>query len=166
MEELLTAIRILDNSASTEEEKNESLNIIRDYIDNIDFANSFVKIGGTDVLLKCIRNSDVSVKANAYNVLAELAQNNPFCQQHFLTSNIIEELVSALQNENDIVIASILYALSSLVNNFEPAATEYINSRGIVAVIQCLNSKCSRVFTKACFLISSLSTQYPTIRGK
>ncbi|XP_075158396.1 uncharacterized protein LOC142231646 [Haematobia irritans] len=165
-EELIKALHILEDSATSKDDKVEALNVIRDYIDNLDFANNFVKIGGSSVLIRCIKDDDQVVRTNAINVLAELSQNNPFCQQHFVDTKIMELLVPYLKETNDQVVASTLYALSSLMQNFEPATCEFAKTEGITNVLYCLGNQCSRVFVKACFLISSISSQFPIIRDQ
>ncbi|XP_013107171.2 uncharacterized protein LOC106086894 [Stomoxys calcitrans] len=164
--ELIKALHILDDPATTTEDKIEALDVIRDYIDNIDFANNFVKIGGTRVLIDCLKDDNDMLKINAINVLAELSQNNPFCQQHFLDVNVMELLVAYLKDSNDQVVASTLYALSSIMQNYEPATSEFAKGEGMPNVLHCLGNKCSRVFVKACFLISSISSQFPLIRDQ
>ncbi|XP_073812283.1 uncharacterized protein [Musca autumnalis] len=163
MDELAKAIQILEDSSSTDDDKIDALDVIRDYIDNIDFANSFVKLGGTDILIKCIKSDVTPLRTNAIKVLAEMSQNNVFCQNHFIENKIVALLIEYLQDKDQEVVASSLYALSSLMQNFEPATLEFTKHGGIAAVQKCLSSLNSRVFVKSCFLISSISSQFPNI---
>ncbi|XP_061392709.1 uncharacterized protein LOC133328169 [Musca vetustissima] len=163
MDELAKAIQLLEDPATSDEDKVEALDIVRDYIDNMDFANSFVKLGGTDILIKCIKSDVVPLRTNAIKVLAEMSQNNVYCQQHFVENNIVEHLISYLQDKDQEVVASALYALSSLMQNYEPATVEFTKHGGIAGVQHCLGSLNSRVFVKSCFLISSISSQFPKI---
>lgn len=163
MDELAKAIQILEDPATSDDDKVDALDVVRDYIDNMDFANSFVKLGGTDILIKCIKSDVVALRTNAIKVLAEMSQNNVYCQQHFVENNIVELLISYLQDKDQEVVASSLYALSSLMQNYEPATLEFSKHGGIVGVQNCLSSLNSRVFVKSCFLISSISAQFPKI---
>uniref|UniRef100_A0A1A9W7J8 Fes1 domain-containing protein n=1 Tax=Glossina brevipalpis TaxID=37001 RepID=A0A1A9W7J8_9MUSC len=165
MEELSQAISILENKSTSNSEKSNALNLIRDYIDNIDFANSFVKLGGTNILIECLRSDDENVRVTAINIVAEMSQNNAFCQQHFLEHNILKLLVTYL-NGNEDLISSSLYAISALVRGFEPGAAELIAIGGLELVVNCLNTSFTRTFIKACFLISTLSTEYRLVRDE
>lgn len=166
VEVFLTAIRVLDHEQSSVEEKCDALDLIRDHIDNLDFANSFVKVEGSEILIKCINDDYTDIRVNAINIVAEMSQNNPFCQQYFLDSGIIKLLISYLSHSDDKVVASSLYALSALISNFEPALAELQKAGGFQNILKCLNSKCSRVFIKACFLISSISSEFTLVRDE
>ncbi|KAM7357834.1 hsp70-binding protein 1 isoform 2-T3 [Cochliomyia hominivorax] len=158
VQEFLKAIRILQDGSTSDEEKCDALDIIRDYIDNIDFANSFVKIEGADILINCAKHSSKLVCQSALSIIAEMSQNNPFCQQYFQKYNIVELLLQYLTNDDQELIAIALYSLSALVRNFEPALVEVIKKGGVRHVTNCLSSDSSRVFTKACFLLISMSS--------
>lgn len=165
--ELVKAIQILEDKTSTKDDQIEALNAIRDYIDNIDFANSFVKLDGTKILISCIKCEDSDIRTTATNVLAELSQNNTFCQDHFLfKTDVVRLLISHLSHKDEQIVASSLYALSSLMQNFEPATMEFTRCGGVPQVLSCLANKHSRVFVKSCFLISSISSQFPAIRDE
>lgn len=166
MEEFLNAIKILQNELSSDVEKCEALDLIRNYIDNIDFANSFVKMEGADILINCLKNANKSVCTETINIVAEMCQNNPFCQQYFLEKNIVELLIVYLNNEDSEIVASSLYALSSLTRSFEPALMEFVRKDGIRNVNNCLNSESHRVFLKSCFLITSMSTEFALLKDE
>ncbi|XP_037823668.1 hsp70 nucleotide exchange factor FES1 [Lucilia sericata] len=166
MEEFLKVIRILQYEFSTVEEKCNALDLLRDYIDNIDFANSFTKTEGADILIQCVKDDNSSVRSNAINIIAEMSQNNTFCQQYFLNFDIIKLLIEYLNSDDLEVLLSTLYALSALIRNYEPGLMEFKNNYGLTRLIKCLSTECSRVFVKACFLITSLSSEHSSIKGK
>ncbi|KAL9906491.1 hsp70-binding protein 1 isoform 1-T1 [Glossina fuscipes fuscipes] len=163
MEELSQAISVLEDNSTSNAQKSNALNLIRDHIDNIDFANSFVKLGGTNILIECLKSHDENVRIAAINIVAEMSQNNAFCQKHFLEHNILKLLITYL-NDNEDLVSSSLYAISALVRGFEPGAAELIAIGGLELVVNCLNTSFTRAFIKACFLISTLSTEYMLVR--
>ena len=80
------------------EEAEEAFDAISDWVGNIDMANNFHKIGGFVVLKRCIKCSPHSViRWNAANTIAELSQNNPYCQQHFVQEGFVQELIDMLR---------------------------------------------------------------------
>uniref|UniRef100_A0A1B0BYY6 Nucleotide exchange factor Fes1 domain-containing protein n=1 Tax=Glossina palpalis gambiensis TaxID=67801 RepID=A0A1B0BYY6_9MUSC len=165
MEELSQAISVLEDNSTSNAQKSNALNLIRDHIDNIDFANSFVKLGGTNILIECLKSHDKNVRIAAINIVAEMSQNNAFCQKHFLEHNILKLLITYL-NDNEDLVSSSLYAISALVRGFEPGAAELIEIGGLELVVNCLNTSFTRAFIKACFLISTLSTEYMLVRDE
>lgn len=166
IEEFLKAIQILQNDSSCDEDKINALDLIADYIDNIDFANSFVKVEGADILLKCMAETNKSVQVPTINIVAEMCQNNPFCQKYFCEKDVMDLLMHFLDNDDYDIVASALYALSAMVRNFEPALAELQKRGGLKCILNCLNKNCDRVFVKACFLLTSISSEFSLIRGK
>ena len=78
------SISILESEDASTERKLIALDTIREQVDNIDFANSFVKVGGTTILLNILQSGEPELKVCAMYIIAEMCQNNPFCQQHFV----------------------------------------------------------------------------------
>ena len=71
--------------------------VILDRIGCIDMGNNFHKIGGSDVLKRCIIKSPHSIiKWNAANIIAELSQCNPYCQEHFVKEGFLPLLINLL----------------------------------------------------------------------
>lgn len=73
----------------------------------------FYKLGGFSVFPVCLRCENSSVKSAACNLLAELCQNNPFCQSKVLECGYLEILVNMLTYEQDTqLLLKILYGIS------------------------------------------------------
>merc|ERR1712018_764477 len=101
-----------------------------DWVGNIDMANNFQKIGGFVILKRCIKSSPHSlIRWNAADIVAELSQNNPYCQEHFVKDGFIQDLIITLQNEvvndnenirNEKCSLKSLYAISCIVRDYAP----------------------------------------------
>lgn len=166
MEELQKALSILDNPKDfSEEDEIEALNSIRDNIDSIDFSNNFIKIGGSKKLLEKVESKSNQIQSTAIYTIAELSQNNPYGQQHFLDLNVLDTLIPLVNHESEEVASSSLHCISSLVRQFEPACAAFIEKNGLECVVDCLGSQHPKVFTKACFLISNLSSEHDGVGG-
>lgn len=166
MEELTKALSILENSKDyTEEDQIEALNSIRDNIDSIDFSNNFIKIGGSRLLLEKILSKNHQIQSNAIYTIAELSQNNPYGQKHFLDLKVLDTLIPLVKHESEEVASSSLHCISSLVRQFEPGCAAFIEDNGLECVVECLGSEHPKVFIKACFLISNLSAEHDGVGG-
>merc|ERR1712241_800557 len=145
---------------------------ISDWVGNIDMANNFQKIGGFVVLKRCIKSSPHSlIRWNAADTVAELSQNNPYCQEHFVKDGFIQDLIIMLQNEvvndnenirNEKCSLKSLYAISCIVRDYAPGLETFLALDGPEVVLQCAiqpRTTTQRLRTKACFFVSSISVE-------
>ncbi|XP_001353420.3 hsp70 nucleotide exchange factor fes1 [Drosophila pseudoobscura] len=155
-----TALEILDSPETSTEEKKESLNHLRSHIDDIDLANSLAKMGGTKTLIRYITMPEKDLQALSINIVAEMAQNNIFCQDIFTKEKFLPALTRNLSegNENANIVRCSIYAISSIIRSFQPGMNEFKRINGIKALLPCLKSSNSDVYIKAAFLIASLSS--------
>ncbi|XP_050338440.1 uncharacterized protein LOC126764858 isoform X5 [Bactrocera neohumeralis] len=156
MKEFQNAISILDDQESAVTDKVNALHIIRESIDDIDFANSFVKAGGSVYLIQNLNHTDCEIISLAAYIIAEMSQNNPVCQKHFVDANTIPALMRCL-NQSDEVATSSLHAISSLLQNFGPGLVEFVNVDGIQILLTCLDVNNAKMFVRVCFLIGKLA---------
>ncbi|KAH8296834.1 hypothetical protein KR054_011818, partial [Drosophila jambulina] len=151
------ALVILNSKEATAEDKLESLDVIRSHIDDIDNANSLVKLGGAVTLLRYIKDSENEIRVSALNTVAEMAQNNTFCQNALIIEKFLPALTKNLSEANEDIVRSSIYAISSILRNYRPGYEEFKSINGIKALVPCLKSSNSNVYIKAAFLIASLS---------
>ncbi|XP_017136310.1 hsp70 nucleotide exchange factor fes1 [Drosophila miranda] len=161
-----TALEILDSPETSTEEKKESLNHLRSHIDDIDLANSLAKMGGTKTLIRYITMPEEDLQALSINIVAEMAQNNIFCQDIFTKEKFLPALTRNLSegNENANIVRCSIYAISSIIRSFQPGMNEFKRINGIKALLPCLKSSNSDVYIKAAFLIASLSSLDKSLR--
>ncbi|XP_011194330.1 uncharacterized protein LOC105219731 isoform X2 [Zeugodacus cucurbitae] len=158
MKEFQRAISILEDQESTVANKVNALNVIREGIDDIDFANSFVKAGGSIYLVQNLTHTNCEIRSLTAYIIAEMSQNNPFCQQHFVDAKTIPVLINYL-NESEELANSGIHAVSSLLQNFKPGLVEFLNVNGIQILLKCLDKNNSRLSVRVCFLIGKLAEQ-------
>lgn len=155
VEQMQKAMNVLIEGNATQEEQVRSLEVVTDFIENIDTANDFYKIGGFCILLPCLSSAYADVRQSTAELVAELAQNNPFCQERLLEHGVLPKLFELLSDESKVAVAS-LHAISCLVRNFQPGLDAFLDSGGIECLIGVLDSGCEKLVIKSAFLISTL----------
>ena len=80
-----------------------------------------------DLLLKKVLEESphgTVARANAANCVAEMAQNNPYCQENFLTDRFLPLLLTLMEKDpEERVRLKCLYAISSIVRDYPPGMT-------------------------------------------
>lgn len=155
VEQLQKAMNVLIDGSATQEEQVEALEVVTDFIENIDTANDFFKIGGFCILFPCLNSAHADVRQSTCELIAELAQNNPFCQQHLHELGVLPKLFELLSDESKVAVAA-LHAISCMVRGFKPGLDAFLASGGIECLIGVLGSGCEKLVIKSAFLISTL----------
>lgn len=104
IEELQKAVQILSNVANLRADDDSSehenaLERMADFVDNIDIANDFYKIGGFSVFQPCLNSLHSNIRWRIADIIAELAQNNPFCQDKLLEAGVFPVLLSMIDTD-------------------------------------------------------------------
>jgi len=136
MEELEKALRTLNSPETSVEEKLNALELIEELAGDIDLANNFLKIGGSNIIVKCLESEDSRIKSSAIEIIGEITQNNPFAQAHFTEIDMIPKLILLLKNEDSNVIKSTMHATSCLVRRFEPPLAIFIEKDGLEMILE------------------------------
>ncbi|KZC08673.1 PREDICTED: hsp70-binding protein 1 [Dufourea novaeangliae] len=165
IEELQKSIKILSNVVNLcpdddTSQQEAALEKIADYVDNIDIANDFYKIGGFSIFGPCLNSLHSSIRWRAAEVIAELAQNNPFCQEKFLETGLFPILLNIVDtdpSENARVKA--LYAVSCIVREY-PVSLKYMDiNDGYSVLLRAMQSSVKKLQIKSAFLLCSLCSQ-------
>lgn len=178
VEVLLKSLQILSrtciyNTKASENEMKEAecaFETILEWIGSIDMGNNFHKIGGSDVMKRCIISSPHSmVKWKAADIIAELSQNNPICQEHFTKNGFIPLMLNLLDkasvegtNLEEMCKLKAIYAISSIVRQNIPGIELFISLNGPKIIVECAilpNLESKRLLIKACFFIASICSQ-------
>ncbi|KAG5674752.1 hypothetical protein PVAND_004702 [Polypedilum vanderplanki] len=166
IEELNKAMDILIKAEANEEEQVHALEVVTNFVADIDTANDFFKIGGFCILLPCLNSKYSEVRSGTAELIAELAQNNPFCQKHLLDLEVLPKLIELLSDEPEIASHS-FHAISCLVRSYEPGLASFIEIGGLecmLGLIQCKDQE--KLVIKSMFLISSFSKDFPPVRDE
>jgi len=175
VKQLAEAIKILGGPAAFDAEATEddleeiemAFEAVEDWCGNIDMANNFHKIEGFHVLKKCLQQSPHSaIRANAANSVAEMAQNNPYCQENFIKDDFLPLLLDLMENDGvEGVRVKCLYAISSIVRDNAAAMAVFLNLKGADSLLRTIQrSDSTKLRTKACFFVASVSQENPEFK--
>ncbi|XP_034827400.1 hsp70-binding protein 1 [Maniola hyperantus] len=148
------------------EDVETAFNNIMEFIDDIDVANDFHKLGGFAIFPICYGSENEVVRAKASQVLAELCQNNPQCQSLALESGVLNVLLHLASTEAGNTLAKCIMAISCASREFEPACKELTAQGGCEVLAQVLKSPDSAARTKAAFLIRYLCHHHAEAKEK
>jgi len=178
VQELLQALKILskpciyDSKASKSELKEAELafDIILDRIGCIDMGNNFHKIGGPDVLKRCIKHSPHSmIKWNASNIIAELSQNNPSCQEQLIKQGFIPLMINLLRRASieqssidEMCCLKAIYAISCMIRQNMFGIALFLSLDGPKDLVKCAilpQNTSIKLLIKTCFFVASICNQ-------
>lgn len=165
--ELELAAKVLTSATSTEEEQVAALEAITDYTDDVDAANDFCKIGGLQIILPLLLpERPTTVRRRIANLIAGLAQNNPFCQQQLLELDGLQ-LLLPLADEPDVA-SDAMRGISCLVRCYEPASAKFIELGGLECTLNCLRDveNNEKLVVRSLFLLRGLCMEYPKVVGE
>lgn len=170
VEAMRKSLRVLQVGGTEEEEvanRERALNEIMDIVGNIDFANDFQKIGGFSVLVPGLQDSHASIRQLTAELVAELVQNNPYCQQAAADTQLIPVLLKVLDSDEDQQVRiKALYALSCLLRSNPIGQRSFVGHDGFSFLLRAMQSDVEKLKVKASFLLASLCSQQPAFRDE
>ncbi|KAM3955763.1 hsp70-binding protein 1 [Aphomia sociella] len=134
-----------------------AFNNLLEYIDDIDVANDFYKMGGFAIFPICHGSENDEVRARASTVLAETCQNNPFCQSRALECGLLNVLLHLVESERGNALAKCLYAISCMCREYAPAIRELASQRGGASLAALLGAPETAARARAAFLLRYLA---------
>jgi len=158
IEQLGNGIKILNSNTADLEEKEEVLDSLEDWLGNIDMANNFHKIGGYSCLRSCLLCPHPSLRSGASHLIAEISQNNPYCQEKFVSEGFLDLLVTQLDQDTDEHCqVKALYAISCIARDEPLALSKFGQLDGWSVIVKAVQRDSAKLRTKGCFMISSAS---------
>ncbi|XP_053598733.1 hsp70-binding protein 1 isoform X1 [Microplitis demolitor] len=165
IEELQKSVKILSNVMELRDgddptECETALECIASYVDSIDIANDFYKIGGFGIIGACLNSQFDSIRWKTADVIAELTQNNPFCQEKILEMGLMPILLGMVDSDpSDQAKIKALYAVSCIVRG-NALALKYMDvNDGYSVLIRAMQSPVEKLQVKSSFLLSALCSR-------
>lgn len=167
VQKLESALKLLLNIAEhTQEEQLEALDVIESFVDQIDTADDFYKIGGFVIIKPLLNSQYEDIRVGGANLIAELSQNNPFCQEHLLEINVYPRLIELLSETSHKVVCASIHAISCMIRSNEKCLKAFTDLGGLECILGCLQNNHEKVHVKIGFLISALASEFPDIRDQ
>lgn len=164
-------VKLNSKSPLSEEENDEYCQLLEEdlveNVSNIDFANDFYKLGGFQSLTELIDCELATFKVPTMNLIAELVQNNDYCQKAAYELNYLSKFNQLIKNErNQSIVLKTVYALSCLLRGNEQILEDFLrrdsNVRTLLNAMLNFSSNEKIVF-KISFLINSICGLKPDL---
>uniref|UniRef100_A0A182XFX1 Nucleotide exchange factor Fes1 domain-containing protein n=1 Tax=Anopheles quadriannulatus TaxID=34691 RepID=A0A182XFX1_ANOQN len=165
VQQLEKAMKVLLDSDSNDDAKAEAIDTVIDYVQDIDTANDFYKVGGFVIIKPGLESPSAEVRSGTLQLVGELAQNNPFCQQHLLEQNILAKLTELLSDEPTVA-QQAMHAISCMVRHHEPCLAAFIDIGGLECILGCIQTDNEKLRIKASFLMANLCTEFAAVRDE
>mmetsp|Transcript_1491 Transcript_1491/g.1912 ORF Transcript_1491/g.1912 Transcript_1491/m.1912 type:complete len:357 (+) Transcript_1491:210-1280(+) len=156
--------------------KADALDELIEYVENIDLARDFNKVGGVPVILKLLDAEQEVIRCKADEVLALVVQNHPELQEIVYKANGLDILMRHWKSENcsDKEKTKLLLAISCLIRGSADGTKSFIGThKGVALLLQTLgyaegdpkDSQKLRLMRKVLFLLRYLLNAVPAIRA-
>ncbi|EAT47053.1 AAEL001800-PA [Aedes aegypti] len=165
VEEIEKAMKTLMDPDKAEEDKADAIEIIIDFVQDIDAANDFYKVGGFVIIQPGLTSSNTDVRSGTLRLIAELSQNNPFCQQHLLQANTLPQIIELLSDVPPVATQA-MHAISCMVRHHEPCLAAFIDMGGLECILGCIQTDNEKLRIKSSFLMSNLCTEFSAVRDE
>lgn len=131
---------------------------ILEYVSDIDMANDFHKIEGFLIFEPCLKSEHEAIRVNACDLIAELAQNNPYIQNVICTcTNLMPTLLNLIANDSsEQVQVKAIYAVSCISRDSMVGYKNFLHHKGLEILKTALNKDHDKIRTKITFLLSAL----------
>ncbi|XP_012252016.2 hsp70-binding protein 1-like isoform X1 [Athalia rosae] len=165
IEELQKSIKVLLGASELRAEDDPSeydkaLEVIANYVDNMDTANDFYKIGGFTIFGPCLNSTHSSLRWRAADIIAELTQNNPYCQEKILEAGLMPILLNMVDTDpSEQTRIKALYAVSCLVREYPISLRHLDVNDGYSVLLRAMQSPVEKLQIKSAFLLSSLCSK-------
>ncbi|KAF7988293.1 hypothetical protein HCN44_009938 [Aphidius gifuensis] len=165
IEVLQKSVKILSNVMDLKAEDDPkdfegALEIIVNYVDSMDMANDFYKIGGFAIFGPCLNSPHSTIRWKAADIIAEVTQNNPYCQEKILEMGLMPILLGMVDTDpSEQARIKALYAVSCIVRG-NSLALKYMDiNDGYKILMKAIQSPVEKLQIKSAFLLSALCSR-------
>ena len=92
--------KIKDNELNNQQKK-EFIDELCHWVEELDFAKDFFTIGGLDILSPLLDHEDENIRIQACLLIANLVQNNDYCQRIVVQSGLQQKLLKFVDESNN-----------------------------------------------------------------
>ncbi|ESO97507.1 hypothetical protein LOTGIDRAFT_181506 [Lottia gigantea] len=165
MKACIHVIKNTDDSEDGVDTKLSALEEILDWCGQIDFAIDFHKIGGFEILPQLLNHEESELRWNCLEVIAEIVQNNPYCQKAVLEHGLMPVLLKMLDTDsNNTVKTKALYALSCLARDDPDSQKKFVELNGFSYLMRAMQTNVEKLQVKASFMLRGMCTSNPEFK--
>ncbi|XP_070553347.1 hsp70-binding protein 1-like [Ptychodera flava] len=170
VKEMKKCLEILTEKRESEEEddiasRENALDYLEELCESMDNARDFHKIGGIPTIKQCLDDANSGVRWRAAELIATMAQNNPYCQNVFIDDGFLKVLLTGTDKDSvDMVRVKSLYAVSCIVRTNAKAQEEFVKDDGFSVVIRAMQSNIEKLQIKAAFMVNAMITDNATLK--
>jgi len=138
-------------------EQEQAIEMIEEYVDDINYAMDFCKMGGFPALLRCLNSPHSTLRAGAAGLIGDICQNNPYCQDNMLGLKVVPLLLHMMDTDSDnLARIKALYALSCLVRDCQKGEESFLEADGFSYLMRSMQSGVEKLVVKSTFLLNNL----------
>lgn len=142
----------------------DTIDMLLQWVGQVDFARDFFTLGGYPILVRLFDVRCESIQTAAFNLAAELLQNNPSTQATALSNGLLRLLIEKMENDAHppSIRVKTIYCLSALLRGNDDAIEQFLTSDGVDVLVRVLltRSNETRLCIKVSFLLHSLSSTH------
>lgn len=157
VEEMKKAIGVIQDNDADVDDKVTAFETLVDWCEHIDFAIDFHKIGGFSIFQQSFESEEGEVRWSCLELIASLAQNNPYCQTAILQHGLMPTILKMLDTDsNPTVKVKALYAVSCLTRECEDGLNSFLSHDGFSVVMRAMQTDIEKVKIKSAFMLSAI----------
>ncbi|XP_050983968.1 nucleotide exchange factor SIL1 [Labeo rohita] len=120
-----------NNTNSTTEEKVTALLDLEYLVHQVDNAQNLVSMGGMQLLINALNNTDIRLQESAAFVLGSAVSGNPSVQVVAIEGGALQKLLTLLATQRPITVKKVLFAVASLLRHFPFAQSHFLKLGGV-----------------------------------
>jgi len=165
LQQLMDTLAKPDDDDQTDvEEKEDALEELNDWCDDIDFGSDFLKMGGVDFLSRYINSQHSGLRWRILDLMATILQNNDWAHNEARSKGWLPLFIKALEKDPvNLVRIKGLYAISCAVREHAVNRKEFLEKHdGFSVLLRASQSDVEKLQIKSIFLMTSIVTSDPS----
>lgn len=160
----VNALRLEDGAEGAVDSKVDAMETLLDFIEDLNFATDFQKMGGLELLMYALESAHDDVVWRAGECLATAVQNDAKLQLYVLNQGAMSKLLALLDGaDNEKVVLKMLRALSCLSAANVRVIEAFLAADGLKTITATMtkHSGSAKVLIKTAFFVAGLPEHYP-----
>jgi len=152
-----------DDDQAGVEDKEDALEELIDWCDDIDFGSDFLKMGGVEFLARYINSQHSGLRWRILDLMATILQNNDWAQNEARCKDWLSTFINALEKDPvHLVRIKALYAISCTVREHDLNRKEFLEKHdGFSVLLRASQSDVEKLQIKSIFLMTSIVNSDP-----